>query len=261
MKNSGWRALIKERDNKDKTDLFGLTVAENASVMIRSALLICVIAYFFYFSFASIPFLIPLMIFRIKKLREETALKKQVQFRMQFRDTVISVSTNQKAGYSIENSFKEAYKDMKLLYGTNSMICKELKKISSGLSSHVILDDMLRSLGDRSGIEDIKQFAEVFSIARKSGGNMTQIIGYTAGMIDTRTEVERDIDLMLASRKYEQKLMEGIPFFLIAYMKMSNKGFFDVLYNNPTGILIMTICLSVYITACTLSERIVSVRI
>lgn len=241
--------------------MFVLTASENTVSVIRSAALIGIISYFFYYSVIAVPFLIPFMFFRIKQIRREGEMRKREQFRMQFRDTVLSVSTNQRAGYSVENSFRESYKDMKLLYGSKSQICKELRKISSGLGSHVVLDDMLRDLGSRSEIDDIRQFAEVFSIARKSGGNMIQIIGFTAGMIDSRTEVEKDISLMLASRKYETKLMEGIPFLLIAYMKISNKGFFDVLYHNPMGIAVMTACLLVYLAACIVAEHIVSIQI
>ena len=42
---------------------------------------------------------------------------------IQFRDAISSVLTNLKAGYSIENAFKEATRDMELLYGKKSIIC------------------------------------------------------------------------------------------------------------------------------------------
>lgn len=241
--------------------MFGLTAGERAVSLAEGALIICAFAYFFYCSPIAIPFLLPLMVFVTKQCMKSSEMRKRDQFRLQFRDAVMAVSTNQKAGYSVENSFREAYSDMSMLYGNGSPICSELRKINTGLSDHILLEDMLMKLGQKSGIDDIVQFADIFGIARRSGGNMTRIISSTAEMIDGRTEVEKDIHLMLASRRYEQKLMEGMPFFLIIYMKISNKGFFDVLYHNPTGIVIMTVCMLVYLAACAMSEKIVTVLV
>lgn len=242
-------------------NMFSLTAAEETLAVIEGSALICAAAYFFYCSFAALPFLFPLLIPWMKYKRRVTKDNKKERFRVQFRDAVMSVSTNQRAGYSVENAFREAYKDMKMLYGENSMICSELKKIAIGLGNHLTLEELTGALGERCDIDDVRQFAEIFRIARKSGGNMPQIIGYTAEMIDGRTEVEKDIHLMLTSRRYEQKLMEGIPFFLITYMKITNKGFFDVLYHNTSGIMIMTACLGLYLAACAMSERIIRIVI
>ncbi len=254
LKRQGW-------GRNDQNGMFCLNAAEKTEALSEGTIIVCIFAYFFYASFWAVPFMLPILISWTRRRKRTMGENKKEQFRMQFRDAVMSVSTNQRAGYSIENSFREAYKDMKLLYGSKSVICTELGRISVGLNNHVPLGELLTMLGDKSDIDDIRQFAEIFRIAHKSGGSMPQIIGYTAEMIDGRAEVEKDIHLMLASRKYEQKLMEGIPFFLIAYMKVTNKGFFDVLYHNISGVMIMTLCMLVYIAACVLSEKIVQIVI
>jgi tight adherence protein B len=74
-------------------------------------------------------------------------------------------------------------------------------------------------------------------------------------------EIDTEIDILLSSRKYEQKIMEGIPFFIIFYLGLSSDGFFDVLYHNPAGVLFMTGCLAAYLAAVLLSDRIMAIEL
>lgn len=74
-------------------------------------------------------------------------------------------------------------------------------------------------------------------------------------------EIDTEIDLMLSSRKYEQKIMNAVPFFIIFYLSLTTKGFFAVLYHNPAGILFMTVCLLAYLAAVLLSDRIMAIEL
>lgn len=47
--------------------------------------------------------------------------------------------------------------------------------------------------------------------------------------------------------------MNVMPFAVLAYVDASNKGYFDSLYHNLTGVVIMTVCLIVYLAAYFLS--------
>ena len=55
--------------------------------------------------------------------------------------------------------------------------------------------------------------------------------------------------------------MNLIPFLIMAYLQLTSAGFFDVLYGNPAGIVIMTGCLAVYLAAFLLSEKIVDIEV
>lgn len=105
------------------------------------------------------------------------------------------------------------------------------------------------------------QFAEIFLIAKRNGGSMTEILSVTADTIEQKTAVDKEIEVLLSSRKMEQKIMNAVPFFIIFYISLTSKGFFDVLYHNPAGILIMTICLAVYLAAFIISRKIVEIEV
>ena len=171
---------------------------------------------------------------------------------IQFKDAIASVLTNLKAGYSIENAFKEATKDMELLYGKQSLICGHFHKILKGMKNNIPLEKLLFNFGKDSENKDIQEFALVFSVAKRSGGNLTEIISRTIAVISQKIEM---------AKRMEARIMNLVPFFIIFYINLTSRGFFDPLYHNIFGIALMTICMTVYIAAYLLSEKIINIAI
>lgn len=219
------------------------------------------IGHFFYDSLIVSAGLLVFIPAFLRYRRKDYGTRRRNELGMQFKDAVASISANQKAGYSIENSFREAWKDMTLLYGTRGIIVKELNHIRRGLDNNLVLEQMLLDLGARSGVDDIRQFGEVFAIAKRSGGNLTETIEMTAGMIEQKADVEQEIAVMISSRKMESNVMSLVPFFMILYMDLSSAGFFDELYHNVAGIAIMTVCLAIYVSSYLIAQKMVDIRI
>lgn len=218
--------------------------------------------YFFYHSWvACLLLLAPVLFFFLKEKKGELARKQRQELSIQFKDLILAVAANQKAGYSIENAFRESYRDMEMLYGAKGMICMEVKYLIAGLDNNVVLEKLLYNLGMRSSLPDIVQFADVFLIAKRSGGNMTEILSKTAAVVEQKTETDKEIQLMISSKKMEQKIMNLVPFLIIFYIGSTSKGFFDVLYHNVIGVTVMTVCLGFYLAAYMLSRRIVDIEV
>lgn len=231
-----------------------LCVLEGVGVVI-------LIGYFFYHSWIACLCLIPVLFLFLKDKKKELAKKRRQELGIQFKDMVLSVAANQKAGYSIENAFRESYRDMEMLYGAKSLICMEIRHIMAGLDNNVVLEKLLYDLGLRSHEPDIMQFADVFYIAKRSGGNMTDILAKTASVIGQKMETDKEIQLMVSAKRMEQKIMNAVPFLIIFYVSSTSRGFFDVLYHNLAGIAVMTACLGFYGAAYRLSKRIVEIEV
>lgn len=227
----------------------------------EAILILAVIAYFFYHSVWACLFLSPIFFIFLKEKKKELIKIRRHELNVQFKDAVLSVSANQRAGYSVENAFREAYKDMAMLYGTESCICREISHIIKGLDNNITLERMLYDLGVRSHVSDIMQFADVFMIAKRSGGNMTEILSDTADTIEQKITVDKEIQVLVSAKKMEQKIMNMVPFLIIIYIELTSKGFFDVLYHNLMGVLVMTVCLAVYLAAYVISRRLVEIEV
>ena len=232
-----------------------------ALYFLEGTAMVAMIGYFFYRSWIACLGLIPLLFLFLKDKKMELAKRRRQELGMQFKDMILSVAANQRAGYSIENAFRESYRDMEMLYGAKGLICVEIKHIMVGLDNNMVLEKLLYELGQRSHEPDIMQFADVFYIAKRSGGNMTDILAKTASVIEQKMETDREIQLMVSARKLEQKIMNAVPFLILFYVSSTSRGFFDVLYHNLAGIVVMTVCLGVYGAAYRLSGRIVEIEV
>lgn len=234
---------------------------EGVLYVLEGMLLVAAIGYFFYRSWVACLCLFPVLLLFMKEKRKDLARQRRQELSIQFKDMILAVAANQKAGYSIENAFRESYRDMEMLYGAEGVICVEIRYIIAGLDNNVVLEKLLYSLGMRSSLPDIMQFADVFYIAKRSGGNMTDILAKTAAVIEQKTETDKEIQLMVSAKKMEQRIMNVIPFLIIFYIGSTSRGFFDVLYHNVIGIIVMTACLGFYMAAYLMSKRIVDIEV
>ncbi|MBQ6888022.1 MAG: hypothetical protein IJN54_10970 [Lachnospiraceae bacterium] len=218
-------------------------------------------AYFFYRSLWMVIPLMPVGVFVLKRKKKELSKKQQNTLKIQFKEAVLSISAGMRAGYSAENAFKEAYKDMVRMFGRQSLICRELAYLLGGMSNNIPIEKLLQSFGNRSGVEEIKEFGEIFEISKKNGGNIGQIIAQTVDIISRKLEVDREIETLISAKKLEQKIMNIVPFLILFYVDTTTKGFFDALYHNIAGNIIMTAGIAVYGIAICMEDKIMDIQV
>lgn len=261
MWKSWRRQAFGDGDDKTVYDSYTLSFREMLLCLMKSAAVTGAFAYMFYQSwlgFLAWPAAAYLGI------RRDVAVKikqRKDRLALQFKDTILAVTAGMQTGHSAENAFLEAEGEIRSLYGKESEMAQELALVRKGLKNAVPLEKLLLNLGERSCVEEIRDFTEVFSAAKRLGGNLKEIIQRTARLTQQRMEVDREIKTALAAKKYEQKVMLLIPFLLFGYMKLTSPGFFDMLYFNPAGVLVMTACLLLYLTAYFLAEKIMDIPI
>ena len=121
------------------------------------------------------------------------------------------------------------------------------------------MEQLLEKFAQNTGSSDIKDFAEIFKIAKRSGGDMGEIMEHTISIITRRIEIKEEIRMLTAAKKYEQNIMNLVPMGIIFYIRMTNPGYFNSLYHNAAGIAVMTAALSVYAAAYYMSEKILAI--
>lgn len=240
---------------------YSFSKREIAAYIIFESMLIGMIAYLFYDSIFAFVLLMPFAVLSLKAKKEQLCQRRKQRLEIEFRDAILSVSSNLQTGYSLENAFQEAYNEISLLYGKQSLMACELSLLLRRLSNNEQLEDILLNLAKRSGVQDIRDFADIFQIAKRGGGNMQAIIANTAEIIGDKQAVRLEIDTVMSEKKLEQTIMRYIPFFIIFYISITSKGYFEGLYHNIIGQLIMTAALIVYVLACRLSDKILNIEV
>lgn len=194
-------------------------------------------------------------------MKENLRKKRLNVLAAQFREAAGIVGGYISAGYSVENAFGAAAGQLEGLYGKDADITIEFVIIRNGVSINRPVNELLSDFAERSGTEEIRSFAEVFSIAGKNGGSLTDIIERTTCVIREKMEVAEEIGNITASKRFEQKIMLLIPFFLIVYLDISNPGFLDPLYRTAAGRVIMSACLLLMAASWFVSAKILDINI
>lgn len=208
-----------------------------------------VLTYLFYDSVLAVLILLPLGICYLHECREESCRKKEMEFRTQFQNSIQIVSSLLKAGYSVENAFRETEKELRPLYPQESRIRKEFERMKRELDMNLSVEQVLKNFAKRIQQEDVENFVTVFATAKRIGGDSIRILRDTVRMIAGKIETEREIETLLASKKLEFRIMCVIPLGIIFYMRFAFPEFLAVLYGNLIGVFLMSVCLCVYIFA------------
>jgi len=240
---------------------YQLSYKENIVCLLQGSIVAVVLGILFYRSFLGIIFLSPLVYLyrkrRMKSLKNERIWK----LNLEFKDGIMALSAALEAGYSAENAFEEACKDLKQIYSEKSLIVGEFNYIVNQLRMNITIEKALNDLGERAGVEDILSFTEVFNTAKRTGGDLINVIKVTARIICDKIEVKRDTITIITAKRLEANIMKIIPLIILIYLSFSSPGFLDPLYHNVFGIFIMTIFLSSYLGAFLIIDRIVAIEV
>ena len=169
-------------------------------------------------------------------VRQEQILKnRKNKLRKQFRDMLECFSTSLSAGHNVTESFSNAYTDLNNQYEEGSFILDELKLINTGITNGVNAEDLMTDFGKRSGIQDIEDFASVFEISYRRGGNIKDVIRNTYEILSDKMTIEEEIETMVTGSKSELNLMLVLPVAMVALIKGSSPEF-AANFASPAGI-------------------------
>ena len=217
--------------------------------------IVSLVSYLFYHSLLAMVLVIPFYPVFLRMKAQVLLQKKKSMLQEQFKEAICALATALGAGYSIENAWKEARKEVEKLFGEHALIVQELNHMLAHLEMNVSLEELLSDFALRSGLEDVGSFCQVFLFAKRSGGDFIGIIHATANRISRKVDLQREIITDLAARRLESRVMNMVPMFMLLYLNLTSPGYFDLLYGNLSGVIIMSLCLLFYLLAYVWSER------
>lgn len=199
--------------------------------------------YLFYDSWIGGVCLLPGILLLSRGYRIWKEKQKLTKKRIEFKELLYVLSGKLKAGYSMENAWMAAEQDLEIMFSAKSLILKEMQRVTAQLQVKIAMEQAVSEFAQRSQLEEAQSFAEVFSTAKRSGGNLVHMMDKTTAVLTEKMEVEQEIQTMLSGKKLEQKIMCGMPVLMLLYLKLTNAQYIEPLYHNGLGIAIMTACL------------------
>lgn len=229
--------------------------------MAKGASICALLCYTFYRSMVVFAVCLPLSLLYPHYEKRKKKKERLNKLLMEFKEGMVILAGALSAGYSIENALRTSQKELVLLYGEEVFFTRELGYMVQQIQTNRPIEQVLQDFSHRSGLEDIKNFTEVFCVAKRSGGDLSGIMKHTADMIREKLQVKEEIATLTASKKFEQKIMNLIPFFIVFYVEGSSPKFFDQMYTTGFGRLLMTGCLVVYVIAYILAQKMLAIEV
>ena len=132
---------------------------------------------FFDFSRISVllVFYLPAALYQKEK---ESQRKKKWEMNLAFKDALVCMENSLAIGYSPESSIREAGKNLEQLHGWEHEICREFGRMVKQMELGNSVEEVFSEFGDRSGIEDIHQLADIFSVVKRTGGNLSMVLRF-----------------------------------------------------------------------------------
>lgn len=164
-------------------------------------------------------------------------------------------------GYSLEQAVGEAKKGMLTMYKATTPFLCAVTKMQRKMQLGQPVEAAFSQWAEDALCEDIREFAEVLYIAKRTGGVVQQVIADTERVIREKQETLHYIQSVLHSREYETKVMKSMPFAMLTYLLMFMPDFLEPLYHNLMGICIMSVVLVAYAGLCIVVDKVVCISI
>lgn len=193
--------------------------------------------------------------------RKERIRHRKAQLKLQFKQLLAALSSALSAGKSVETALQESLGDLRLLYpGPDAMIVTELEIMIRRLENGETVESALMLFAARTHVDDIEQFAEVFVTCKRTGGNLVQVIRRTAGLIQDKLDIEQDIQVMIAQKKFESRALTLAPVMMVALLSFSSPDYMEPLYRGA-GRMIMCGALVMLYGCYHLTQKIMNIKL
>lgn len=243
-------------------DSYAMSLKERILYTAMASVVIFTIAFIFYRSVLLSCMLVPLALFYPRIKTRDIIRKRKKELNIQFKDMLYSLASSLSAGKTVESGFREALKDLSVLYPEPSaFILIEVRRILSMLETNETLEHALSDFARRARLEDVDNFVDVFNISKRSGGNISEVIKNTSAIISDRIEVGQEVDTMLAERRFEQKVLNVVPIFLILVLSASAPDYLSPVFNTTAGRLTMTASIALLALALLISTKLNDIKL
>ena len=208
-------------------------------------------------------FLMPIAYpFAVIKYRQVMVKRRKNRLRNQFRDVLYSMSSAFATGEHITDAMRKSIVVLNDIHGEGNDMARELNEIVNRISEAGEDEaDLWRDFGRRSGVEDIRDFAEVFSSCRDAGGNMVRTVDRAAEILSEKISIENEIRVMASQKLTEGRLVGVMPILMIVFLRLTSPSYMRVMYESIAGRIMMSASMVITVAAFLVTEKVTGIEV
>lgn len=190
---------------------------------------------------------------------ESLRQKRLTKLRHQFSDFAAALTNALGSGMNMNDSLNAVYKDLQSQYSDDAMIVDEVREIIAGVNNNIPVEIMLADFGTRSDIQDITNFATVFSTCYRTGGDIKSIVRRTTEIISEKIVISSEIQTAITSNKLQMNVMNVLPIIIVGMMRLLSEEFANS-FSTIIGVVGLTISAVLSIAAYKVGQKITDVK-
>lgn len=195
--------------------------------------------------FGSVPFLY------LNHLKQ----KRQQRLRKQLPEALDLISRALKAGHAFTGGMRLAADEF------DDPVGPEFTEVLDEINFGVSVSEALRNLADRMQVSEIKYFVIGVILQRETGGNLAELMDILAGLLRERFIFDGKVRTLSAEGKLSAVILVCLPFFIIAYLKISRPDYMNLLFTDPIGRVMMVAAAIMMIIGIFAMTRIVKIEV
>ncbi len=184
-----------------------------------------------------------------------TIKKRREKLRGQFLDLLEAMSVAMRAGNPPLKALESAREDLLLSYSKDSDIIVEIDIIIVSFHNAIPLSVTFNNWAKRSELEDIMSFASVYATIEGKSSRVDEIIRDVQSIISDKMRIEMEIETLMTAAKSEAYIMLLMPLAILLIIDYSGGGFMDMIYTTPTGRLVATFGLVIFVISYFLTKK------
>jgi tight adherence protein B len=185
--------------------------------------------------------------------------KRKAVLAKQFREFLSSLNSSISSGSNIAMAIRTAHEDMVSQFGADAYIAQEVQEMRTGMDNNISIYVTLRNFAERSGIEDVADFANVFEICFQKGGDMQKVVRNSYDMMGNKMIIQEEIQTMMTSNRTQQSVMSVVPIAIIAFLRLSSSSFAES-FASATGVLTMTVAIGIFVGSFLYGRKIIDIK-
>jgi len=173
------------------------------------------------------------------------AEKRRELLKVQFKDLLYSLSASIATGRHMSQSLGEALQNLKSIYSEDTPMIRELEYIVRAISENRDREEyLLADFARRSGIDDIRDFVDVYLACRVTGGELERVIADASEVLMDKMSIEREIRALTAQKRFECRLISIMPIAAVLFLNIFSPDYLEAMYTTVGGRLVMTAALA-----------------
>jgi tight adherence protein B len=203
-------------------------------------------------AFLPCPFVVWILSGLFLRLRQR---KRTRAFNNQLGDTLTLMSNALKAGHSFAQALSSVAKN------ANPPISEEFARATREIALGITVDDAMNHMVERNKSEDFDLMVTAVQIQRVVGGNLAEILDSIAFTIRERVRIQGEIRTLTAQARASGLIITLLPFFLIGALTFISPGYFNVMFSDPLGHIMLGIAAFSIAIGTALIQKIVRIEV